>query len=95
MTSSGASSCARELECRPLAADVIVTPGVYRMVVSAMLDAASTQAGDGRVAGRVLLVESSTSVAFNRSQLVWLATIALISVVLAAAVVRRTRTVMA
>jgi hypothetical protein len=82
--------CRREV-CRPIAVDDVVVPGVYRLQVTAMLDAAVPPGADGMVAGRVQLVESSTSSGLDRSQLVWVATIGLIGVVLVATVVHRTR----
>ena len=82
-------------ECRPLVVDDIVAPGVHRLEVTALLDESVAQGASGRVAGRVLLAESSSTPMVDRSQLVWLATIGMIGVVLIAAVVHRTRAVSA
>ena len=80
-------------ECRPLIVDDIVSSGVHRLQVTALLDESTEPGASGQVAGRVLLAESSTTPIVDRSQLVWLATIGLIGVVLIAAVVHRTRMV--
>ncbi|HSL74940.1 MAG TPA: hypothetical protein VK853_10745 [Ilumatobacteraceae bacterium] len=82
--------CQRDV-CRPIAVDDVVVPGVHRLEVTALLDAAVAPGADGMVAGRVVLVESSTSPGLDRSKLVWIATVGLIGVVLMAAVVHRTR----
>lgn len=80
-------------ECRSLVVDDIVAPGIHRLEVTALLDESTAPGASGRVAGRVLLAESSSTPIVDRSQLVWLATIGLIGVVLIAAVVHRTRAV--
>ena len=80
-------------DCRPLVVDDIVAPGVHRLQVTALLDELTAPGESGRVAGRVLLAESSSTPLVDRSQLVWLATIAMIGVVLVTAVLHRTRAV--
>ena len=80
-------------ECRPLVVDDIVTPGAYRMQVTALLDAIASPGAEGQVAGRILLAESSSTPTFDRSQLVWLATIGLIAVIANGVVVDRVQVV--
>ena len=82
-------------ECRALAVDDVVAPGSYRLEVTALLDASVAPGAEGRVAGRVLLAESSTTPTFDRSPLVWLAAIGLITVVALSVVAHRRRTVAA
>jgi hypothetical protein len=82
-------------ECRPLVVDEIVAPGAYRLQVTALLDAMAAPGAEGQVAGRILLAESSSTPTFDRSQLVWLATIGFIAVVALGVAVQRVRTVTA
>ena len=53
--------------------------------------AIATPGAEGQVAGRILLAESSSTPTFDRSQLVWLATIGLIAVIAIGVVVHRVR----
>ena len=78
-------------ECRPLVVDDVVTPSAYRLQVTALLDAIAAPGAEGQVAGRVLLAESSSTPTFDRSQLVWLATIGFIAVITLGVVVHRVR----
>ena len=80
-------------ECRELAVDDIVTAGVYRLEVTGLLDSPVAPGAEGRVAGRVVLAESSTTPTFDRSSLVWVATIGFIAVVAIGAAVHRRRAV--
>lgn len=77
--------------CRPFASGTQVEPGAYTMQVSAMLDAAADVAGTGQVVGRILLVESPSPAPPRPTYLIWLATIGLVAVVLAAFGVRHLR----
>jgi hypothetical protein len=63
--------------------------------VTALLDAEVAPGTEGRLAGGLLLAESSTSSTSDRSTIVWLATLGLITVVALGAVAHRRRTVMA
>jgi hypothetical protein len=82
-------------ECRPLAVGDTVAAGAYELRVTALLDAEVAPGTEGRLAGGLLLAESSTSSTSDRSTIVWLATLGLITVVALGAVAHRRRTVMA
>ncbi len=81
--------------CRPLAVDDVITPGAYRLQVTALLDASVEPGAQGQFSGRIVLAEASSTPTFDRSQLVWLATIGLIVVVAIGTVAHRLRVVTA
>lgn len=102
---AGATGFARDLdvtfelcagaECRPLAVGDTVAAGAYELRVTALLDSEVAPGTEGRLAGGLLLAESSTSSTSDRSTIVWLTTIGLVTVVTLAAVAHRRRMVMA